>query len=66
MLLAVVLAGVVALRVIGPGLRDTCEHAGRAFWRRERTVVALVLAAVVVEMVLAGRIHVDVVAWGAG
>jgi hypothetical protein len=63
-LLAVVLAGAVALRVIGPGLRDTGEHAGRAFWQRQRTVVALVLRAVVVEMVVAGRIHVEAVAWG--
>jgi hypothetical protein len=64
-LVAVAAGGVLAVRVIGPGLRDAGERADGSFWHARRAAVGLVLAAVVVDM-LAGRMHVEVLAHRAG
>jgi hypothetical protein len=61
-LVAAVAGGVLAVRVIGPGLRDAGERTDGSFWQARRTAVVLVLAAVFAEMLVTGRIHVELLA----
>jgi hypothetical protein len=56
---AALLGAAGALRVIGPGLRDEASGAGRSPWDSRRAAIALVLGAVLIELIVAGQIHVD-------